>query len=198
MMRSKMRFLGVRALGLLAICLPFLLSTALCAASPYPNISRVSSANRHQDLNVIFEFIRTEHRAIPSQDARLIATRLVEDGNKYQIDPKFVASVVSVESGFNRKATYYGATGLGQLMPSTWRALGLTNPFSVTQNVDGTTRYLKEALSKWEGQDRQAHLTLASYIIGPMRVGPKREFSGRVNRYIRNVLSRYERMQERS
>ena len=53
------------------------------------------------------------------------------------------------ESGFNPKAR--GADGeysLGQLMPTTAQALGVTNPWDSLQNIRASLKYYKQALNK--------------------------------------------------
>lgn len=56
------------------------------------------------------------------------------------------------ESGFNPKAR--GADGeysLGQLMPTTAQALGVTNPWDSLQNIRASLKYYKQALNKAGG-----------------------------------------------
>ena len=56
------------------------------------------------------------------------------------------------ESGFNPKAR--GAAGeysLGQLMPATAQALGVTNPWDSLQNIRASLKYYKQALNKAGG-----------------------------------------------
>jgi hypothetical protein len=58
------------------------------------------------------------------------------------IDPSFVSSVMSAESGGNSQAiSPVGAMGLMQLMPGTAQQLGV-DPTNSAQNLEGGTRYL--------------------------------------------------------
>lgn len=75
-------------------------------------------------------------------------------------------ALVEAESSYNPTAVSpKGAYGLGQLMPSTARALGVDrrNP---TQNLDGAARYLLAQLATFKDID----LALAAYNAGPHRV----------------------------
>src|SRR5260370_11206230 len=71
-------------------------------------------------------------------------------GEKHQLDPDFINSVIRAESGFNNRAvSRKGAQGLMQLMPQTASQLGVKNPFDPNANVEGGTEYLRELLEKY-------------------------------------------------
>jgi soluble lytic murein transglycosylase-like protein len=89
-------------------------------------------------------------------------------GERNQIDPDFINSVIRVESGFNSRAvSKKGAQGLMQLMPQTASQLGVTNSFDPKANVEGGTKYLRELLEKY---NYDVVKTLAAYNAGPQRV----------------------------
>ncbi len=75
-------------------------------------------------------------------------------------------ALVEAESSYNPTAVSpKGAYGLGQLMPSTARSLGVV-PRNPSQNLDGAARYLLAQLATF----RDIDLALAAYNAGPHRV----------------------------
>lgn len=89
-------------------------------------------------------------------------------GERHQIDPDFINSVIRAESGFHQNAvSRKGAQGLMQLMPGTASQLGVSDPFDPHANVEGGTKYLRELLEKYNFDVPKA---LAAYNAGPNRV----------------------------
>ena len=89
-------------------------------------------------------------------------------GERNQIDPDFINSVIRAESGFHQNAvSRKGALGLMQLMPGTASQLGISNPFDPNSNVEGGTKYLRDLLVKYNFDVNKA---LAAYNAGPKRV----------------------------
>jgi len=89
-------------------------------------------------------------------------------GERHQIDPDFINSVIRAESGFHQNAvSRKGAQGLMQLMPGTASQMGVANPFDPNANVEGGTKYLRELLEKYNFDVPKA---LAAYNAGPKRV----------------------------
>lgn len=68
-------------------------------------------------------------------------------------ESNFIASAVS----------HAGARGLGQLMPSTARELGVCDAFSARENLEGSVRYLTQMLDRFASPA----LALAAYNAGP-------------------------------
>ena len=111
-------------------------------------------------------------------------------GQRHQLDPDFINSVIRAESGFHPFAvSKKGAQGLMQLMPGTASQLGVVNAFDPNSNVEAGTKYLRELLEKYNFDVAKA---LAAYNAGPKRVDqyhgipPYYETQAYVSRIIRD------------
>ncbi len=97
------------------------------------------------------------------------ATPLIENAAKAQeMQPRLLHAMIEQESGFHPCATSVkGAKGLMQLMPETAVELGVGDPFDPRQSVEAGARYLKQMMSRYNGDLRKA---LAAYNAGPATV----------------------------
>lgn len=87
---------------------------------------------------------------------------------EYNIPVGLLKAVAKAESNFNPHAkSCAGAQGIMQLMPSTARSLGVSDPFDPEQNIMGGAKYLSQMMDKFKGN---IALTLAAYNAGPGNV----------------------------
>jgi soluble lytic murein transglycosylase-like protein len=120
--------------------------------------------------------------AVPFHD--LIAAA----ATKYGLDPALLAGVVKQESNFNPNAkSGSGAKGLTQLMDTTARRLGVTDPFDPAQSLDGGAKFLSGLMKQFHGDQS---LALAAYNAGP---GAVQKYGGippyqETQRYVPKVL----------
>lgn len=116
---------------------------------------------------------------------------------KYGVDKNLILSIIEAESGFNPEAVSpKGALGLMQLMPSTAEMLGVKNPLSPEENLDGGVKYLKGLIDNYQGN---LPLALSAYNTGSGNVkkyGGVPPFSETKN-YIEKVLQRYKELEEK-
>lgn len=120
-----------------------------------------------------------------------IISMIDEASAKYGVDSKLVQALVKQESGFNPNAkSKAGALGLMQLMPSTAKGLGVTDPMDPKQNIEGGVKYLKSMLDRFHGN---TILALAAYNAGPNAVSkydgipPYKE----TQNYVKSILKNY-------
>ena len=112
---------------------------------------------------------------------------------RHNLDPSLVRAVIRVESNYRHDAvSHAGAMGLMQLMPRTAESLGVTDPFDISQNIDGGTRYLRRMLDMF---DNDVSLALAAYNAG---AGAVRRHGGippfrETQNHVPRVLQHFER-----
>jgi Soluble lytic murein transglycosylase and related regulatory proteins (some contain LysM/invasin domains) len=116
-----------------------------------------------------------------------------EIARTYNLDPKLLHAIAKVESNYNPRAVSpKGALGVMQLIPSTARLVGVSDPFDPRENIHGGARYLRYLLDKFG----DLTLALAAYNAGPKAV---EAYGGippyeETQRYVRSVLSLYQRL----
>lgn len=94
---------------------------------------------------------------------RSISAYVKKIARKYRLEPEFIHAVISAESAYNPNAkSHAGAQGLMQLMPTTGRRFGVTNPYNPYQNIDAGARYLRILLDEFGSMD----LAAAGYNAG--------------------------------
>jgi soluble lytic murein transglycosylase-like protein len=103
--------------------------------------------------------------------ADYIAHCIVTSCKKNNVDPLLLTSLIAQESRFRSDAqSAVGAIGLGQLMPATAQSLGVTDPWDIAQNVEGSARYFSQLLQQFSGFDNPVAYAAAAYNAGPTTV----------------------------
>ncbi len=125
-----------------------------------------------------------------------LSSVLREAANHHAVDAALLAAMMISESGCKKDArSHAGALGLMQLMPSTAKWLGVSDPMSVRESVNGGAKYLALLLEKFDGN---LELALAAYNAGPAtirryrRIPPYRE----TRMYIKRVMVYYQALRE--
>jgi len=128
---------------------------------------------------------------LPSLSKGQIQQLVSQVSEKYKVDDKLVMALIQQESNFNTTAvSKAGAMGLMQLMPGTAKTLGVLNPFSAEQNIEGGVKHLKNMLDKYKGN---LILALAAYNAGG---GSVDKYGGvppykETQNYVRKILANY-------
>lgn len=109
----------------------------------------------------------------------------------YEVDPKLVLAIISVESGFNVHAkSPKNAQGLMQLIPETAQRFHVKNAFDPSDNIKGGLAYLKWLLTFFKGN---VPLVAAAYNAGERAV---EKYSGippypETRDYVRKITQLY-------
>ncbi len=147
-------------------------------------VENVGQLNRSQATN------RVVGRPVFGHDRASIDKAIEYYAGKNGLPSNLVRAVVDTESSFDPGAvSNRGAMGLMQLMPPLLEEMNVENPFSVDENLNAGTRYLRSLLERYRGDYPRA---LAAYNAGPGAV----DESGGVPDYpeteefVRRVMSR--------
>ncbi|MBW3636535.1 MAG: lytic transglycosylase domain-containing protein [Armatimonadetes bacterium] len=99
--------------------------------------------------------------------ADTIAAAILSAAQAHNLDPRFLAAIVKVESSFDPYClSSSGAMGLGQLMPFNLRPLGVANAWDPMQNLHGSAKMLRQNLNTYAGQRDGTLLAVAAYHAG--------------------------------
>jgi len=122
---------------------------------------------------------------------------IYREARKNDLPPELVAAMVQTESDFRPKlVSNKSAQGLMQIVPETARILGIRNPFDPEQNIAAGTRYFRNLLNRFEGNQA---IALAAYNAGPTNVA---RFGGvppfpETQQYIQKVNRRHTTYRDR-
>lgn len=98
------------------------------------------------------------------------------------VDPDLLMKIIQQESvGDPHAVSAKGAQGLMQLMPERQQHYGVTDPFDPVQNVNAGTKYFKELLDQYHGDQRLAlvHYNGGSKAVDAYKAGkPFKETAG--------------------
>jgi soluble lytic murein transglycosylase-like protein len=147
-----------------------LFTLCLCAFATAPASAGGTRAAAAPTESGYAAVLRTINPKLPLQKARAYARSVLADAWRTHLDPRFIMSIVTVESMWRSNAlSRVGARGLGQLMPHTAALLGV-NAWNPAENLRGTSSYLKTLMDHFAGKPNATKLAIAGYNAGPKAV----------------------------
>jgi soluble lytic murein transglycosylase-like protein len=129
--------------------------------------------------------------ALADERSRRYESTIRSAARLYQLPESLLRAVIHTESNYNPNAvSRTNAMGLTQLMPSTARFLGVTQPFEPRQNIYGGAKFLRLLANRFGGD---MVLVLAGYFSG---AGAVQKYGGvpphaGVRGYVKAVLRRF-------
>jgi len=114
---------------------------------------------------------------------------IYKEAKKNNVRPELVAAMIQQESRFQPTArSHRGAMGLMQLVPTTARWMGASNPMNPAQNIAAGAKYLKYLNGRFDGNEQHV---IAAYNAGE---GNVKRFGGvppfkETRNYVKNVRS---------
>lgn len=151
------------------------------------------------EISRIYSVLRTHKKDLDHTAAWTIAKTILEESNKYSLDPMLVLAVIKVESSFQHLAVSpVGARGLMQIRPFVANAIAPEvdiNPWHGIDSLDDPVLNIRIGvfyLSRLKKRFRDMKLALTAYNWGPTKIGYKLKNRGQIPLgYARKVLSAY-------
>ncbi|MGF7185419.1 membrane-bound lytic murein transglycosylase MltF [Desulfitispora alkaliphila] len=144
----------------------------------------------------IFNYSQDTNPQLDGEDSLIIARAIMDNANKYNLDPGLVVSVIEHESTFNPDAvSHMGAIGLMQIMPNTGKAvatqLGINDYslYHIEDNIQIGTHYLMYLIELY---DNDYHKALTAYNRGPQGLQTFVKSTGTPkSNYSKTILNNY-------
>jgi soluble lytic murein transglycosylase-like protein len=181
--RSRLRIakwivLLISPVWLINLAVAFLGHSVVFPLSPFflrEKLSALGSYAAHRPFCLLFD-----HPEIDPLIAKAEARNRLPRG--------LLAAVVQVESaGRPHRISSAGAMGPAQLMPSTARRLGVSDPFDTTASVDAAGRLLADHMARF----KNIRLAVAAYNAGPGAVGRGVPQNGQTPAYVAKVMAAF-------
>jgi len=140
-------------------------------------------------LTIVAGYMAADTRAAHEKPHAIIK----EAATRYGVSEELIAAVIEAESEFYPRAvSRRGAQGLMQLMPATAATLGVADPFSPRDNIDGGVRHLRTLIDRF---DNNLPLALAAYNAGEVAVRAHKGIPPypQTRAYVRKIMRQLER-----
>jgi hypothetical protein len=115
-----------------------------------------------------------EPREKPSESESIrIQDAIVSASKEHNVPEHVLAGLIRQESSFNPRAKNpdSSAKGLGQLIDSTAKEMGITDPYNIEQNVAGSAKYLRKQYERYGEKDWES--AVFAYHHGSLKAHKK-------------------------
>lgn len=138
-------------------------AAAVSQAQAQASSSNIADATSEQAV-IVAEQSPNNYVLSNAKGREVYAPIITQAAERYDLDPKLIEAVIQTESDFNPQVvSHAGAQGLMQLMPGTAADLGVKDVFDPEENIDAGSRYLKQLMDRYDGDEK---LALAAYNWG--------------------------------
>ena len=140
-------------------------------------------------LTIVAGYMAADTRAAQEKPHAIIK----DAATRYGVSEDLIAAVIEAESQFYPRAvSRRGAQGLMQLMPATAATLGVEDPFSPRDNIDGGVRHLRTLIDRF---DNNLPLALAAYNAGEVAVRAHKGIPPypQTRAYVKKIMGQLER-----
>ncbi len=145
---------------------------------------------------IVFEIVRESLPKKYKTQSETISKTIIEEANKYNMDPLFLVSVIKLESSFNPNAIGgVGEIGLMQIRPST--AKWLNDTYNVVKKVDLKDPLINIKLGAYflnklrSNFDNNSRYYISAYNMGASKVRSKVKKNVHPKVYVNHVMKHY-------
>ncbi|MFH1541583.1 MAG: lytic transglycosylase domain-containing protein [bacterium] len=157
--------------------------------APNPDYSEEYGSKAYKEINAYVARYRS------AEQSQQISSSIVKYSKQYNVNPKIVTALMARESRFNPRATSSsGAMGLGQLLPSTAKSLGISDGYDIEENAKGTVRYMKYLFDRFQGKSNRVALAIGGYLQGPNAIAEMGLAKPHTRAYVKDILEIYNKI----
>ncbi|MFC1571760.1 lytic transglycosylase domain-containing protein [Candidatus Margulisiibacteriota bacterium] len=157
--------------------------------APNPDFTHNFEDNARPAINKLVGKYRND------EEAKVITASIIKYSKQFNVNPKLVAALMARESRFNPRAvSSSGAVGLGQLMPATWKTVGISNAYDINENAKGTVRYIRYLLDRFSGLQNRVALAIGGYLQGPNAIARQGLVKPHTKAYVRDIFNIYHKI----
>ncbi|MES2768318.1 MAG: lytic transglycosylase domain-containing protein [Bdellovibrionota bacterium] len=151
---------------------------------------------------LVLEIVRESLPKNYKNQSEKVAKTIIEEANKYEMDPLFLTSIIKHESAFNPKSIgLVGEIGLMQIRPTTakWlndkykivKKVNLKNPIT---NIKLGAFFLNKLRGKFDNNSRYY---MSAYNMGAAKLRQKLKENVKPKEYVGHVMKHYVKYMER-